>query len=67
NQRPQTPYKWDELQETARHAEILNIVATAGRYTRPYYAMGRYVRGSEQENWVAQWFLWHCFRYRDNR
>ncbi|CAI6323525.1 unnamed protein product [Periconia digitata] len=62
----QQPYKWDELSETARHHEILMIVSQAGQYTKPYYAMGYYKRATE-ENWVAQWFLWHCFRYRDNR
>lgn len=60
------PYKWDELSETARHNEILLIVRNAGYRTQPYYAMGSYRRATE-ENWVAQWFLWHCFRYRDNR
>ncbi|KAF2642694.1 hypothetical protein P280DRAFT_468009 [Massarina eburnea CBS 473.64] len=67
SQNPPTPYKWDELQETKRHSEILKIAQAAGPYTRQYYQMGRYIRGHEEENWVAQWFLWHCFRYRDNR
>lgn len=62
----QRPYRWDELSETARHNEILLIVRQAAASTQPYYAMGYYKRATE-ENWVAQWFLWHCFRYRDNR
>ena len=28
--------------------------------------MGRW-RTAEEENWVAEWFLWHSFRFRDNR
>ncbi|KAF2449286.1 hypothetical protein P171DRAFT_189453 [Karstenula rhodostoma CBS 690.94] len=60
------PYKWDDLSETARHKEILNIVRTASVCTRPYYQMGRWMT-AEEENWVAEWFLWHSFRFRDNR
>ncbi|KAK7178468.1 hypothetical protein PSPO01_15487 [Paraphaeosphaeria sporulosa] len=60
------PYKWDDLQETARHKETMNIARTASAYTRPYYQMGQWMSAVE-ENWVAEWFLWHSFRYRDNR
>lgn len=60
------PYKWDDLSETARHREILNIVRMASVYTWPYYQVGRWTT-AEEENWVAEWFLWHSFRFRDNR
>jgi hypothetical protein len=46
---------------------MLNIVARAGPYTRYYFQMGSYNTAVAQENWVAAWFLWHSFRYRDNR
>ncbi|ORY13053.1 hypothetical protein BCR34DRAFT_481605 [Clohesyomyces aquaticus] len=62
-----SPYKWDEISETAKHREILNIVNFADYRTRPYYEMGRYVTGVNEENWVVRWYLWHSFRYRDNR
>ena len=58
------PYKWDEISETAKHAEILTLVAHAGLHTRPYYEMGRYMTNVNEENWVARWYLWHSFRYR---
>ncbi|CAN9084252.1 unnamed protein product [Alternaria alternata] len=29
--------------------------------------MGRYWTQVNEENWVARWYLWHSFRYRDNR
>ncbi|KAF1931460.1 uncharacterized protein M421DRAFT_418088 [Didymella exigua CBS 183.55] len=29
--------------------------------------MGRYMTNVNEENWVARWYLWHSFRYRDNR
>ncbi|KAH9864241.1 hypothetical protein J1614_010175 [Plenodomus biglobosus] len=61
------PYKWDELSETAKHNQILLIVAKANSQTRPYYQEGRYMTNVAEENWVARWYLWHAFRYRDNR
>jgi hypothetical protein len=62
----QPPYKWDQLQETARHRETLRIAAEASPHTKPYFQIGHY-ESAEPENWVAKWFMWHCFRYRDNR
>jgi len=61
------PYRWDEISETAKHSEILKIVRDACAETRPYYDMGRYWTQVNEENWVARWYLWHSFRYRDNR
>ncbi|KAH8725135.1 hypothetical protein GQ44DRAFT_739916 [Phaeosphaeriaceae sp. PMI808] len=67
NQLVQAPYKWDELSETAKHRAILTVVENAPPHTRYYYAMGRYQTNVNEENWVARWYLWHSFRYRDNR
>lgn len=62
----QAPYKWNDLQETATHKEGIRIAGAASVFTRAYYHMGRW-DSAEEENWVAEWFLWHSFRYRDNR
>jgi hypothetical protein len=59
-----TPYKWDEISETAKHREILTLANTAGPDTRYYYDLGRYTTSVNEENWVARWYLWHSFRYR---
>jgi hypothetical protein len=59
-----TPYKWDEISETAKHREILTLVNNAAPETRYYYALGRYNTNVNEENWVARWYLWHSFRYR---
>ncbi|KAL6712195.1 hypothetical protein ACN47E_000072 [Coniothyrium glycines] len=61
------PYKWDEISETAKHREMLMIVYNSGQDTRSYYQKGHYVTNVSEENWVARWYLWHSFRYRDNR
>ncbi|XTI85523.1 hypothetical protein V2W45_1340474 [Cenococcum geophilum] len=63
----QPPYSWDNLSETARHREILNIYRSASPITKAYYDYGSYRSGPNEENWVVQWCLWHVFRYRDNR
>ena len=60
----ETPYKWDEISETAKHAQILTIVDAARPETGPYYQVGRYMTNVNEENWVARWYLWHSFRYR---
>jgi len=61
------PYKWDEISETAKHRESLATVRSADQLKRHYYNLGRYRTNVNEENWVARWYLWHSFRYRDNR
>ncbi|KAF2036619.1 hypothetical protein EK21DRAFT_52170 [Setomelanomma holmii] len=61
---PRTPYKWDEISETAKHREILTVVNNAPPHTKYYYELGRYQTNVAEENWVARWYLWHSFRYR---
>jgi hypothetical protein len=58
------PYRWDEISETAKHLQVLQVVRTASIETQYYYALGRYTTSVNEENWVARWFLWHSFRYR---
>ena len=58
------PYKWDEISETAKHQEVLRMVACAQPQTAYYYHYGRYTTNVSEENWVARWYLWHAFRYR---
>ena len=49
------------------HRETLYIYQTARPETKACYALGHYVEGGTEENWIIKWFLWHVFRYRDNR
>ena len=60
---------WDKVGTTAIWKEKLNIVREASPSTKPYYDMGVFYSGQDGQdldNWVAEWFLWHSFRYRDN-
>lgn len=72
DQRVRQPYRWDQLTETAKHREIMNIYARASPRTRYFYDKAHSrnsVRQGEwvEENWAIRWYLWHSFRYRDNR
>jgi hypothetical protein len=46
-----------------------NEIATSR--TKHFYSFGHYKErssmGENEENWIIEWFLWHSFRYRDNR
>ncbi|KAF2741660.1 hypothetical protein M011DRAFT_378461, partial [Sporormia fimetaria CBS 119925] len=63
----QPPYKWDQLSETAKHKELLHIYRTASPRARMFFDKGSYTTTVEEENWAVAWYLWHSFRYRDNR
>jgi len=61
------PYSSNMITETALHREVLNIYYTASTRTKPWYDLGRYHEGTNEENWIIRWCLWHVFRYRDER
>lgn len=46
---------------------MLNIYRNASPQTRVIYDLGRYWDGSNEDNWIIRWCLWHVFRYRDER
>ena len=61
------PYSSAMVTETAIHKEVLRIFRHASPRTRPVYEKGVFQDGSNQDNWVIRWCLWHVFRYRDDR
>ncbi|KAH3976736.1 hypothetical protein HBI25_143830 [Parastagonospora nodorum] len=61
------PYRWDEISETAKHRILSEVVGNASPDVKHYYTLGSYRTVVNEENWVARWYLWHSFRYRDNR
>ncbi|KAF2739773.1 hypothetical protein EJ04DRAFT_294376 [Polyplosphaeria fusca] len=67
NARVAQPYKWDQLSEMAKYSAQKDLAKYASEYTKPYYEQGWWTNGDNEENWVARWYLWHSFRYRDNR
>ncbi|KAF2137573.1 uncharacterized protein K452DRAFT_291386 [Aplosporella prunicola CBS 121167] len=63
----QPPYSSNQITETAMHREVLAVYHGASPYTKPYYDMGHYMDGRNEDNWIIRWLMWHVFRYRDNR
>ncbi|KAK5163031.1 uncharacterized protein LTR77_010965 [Saxophila tyrrhenica] len=61
------PYSSSQISETAIHRQILSIYAEARPETKVIYDLGRDTAGTEEDNWVIRWMLWHVFRYRDKR
>jgi len=56
----------NEITETARHREIINVYQTASPDTRVWYDRAVTNDGA-WDNWIIRWCLWHVFRYRDDR
>lgn len=63
----QPPYTYNQITETARHREILQIYQSASVETRILYDQGQFFEGPNEENWIIRWCLYHSFRYTDNR
>ncbi|KAK3045169.1 hypothetical protein LTS18_014411 [Coniosporium uncinatum] len=61
------PYSSSQISETAKYREVVNIYNLASPETKPFYDAGVYQDGTNWDNWVIRWLLWHVFRYRDDR
>ncbi|EKG21898.1 hypothetical protein MPH_00818 [Macrophomina phaseolina MS6] len=53
--------------ETSMHREVLHIFSLASTVTKPYYLLGQFMDGGNEDNWVIRWMLWNIFRYGMNR
>lgn len=49
------------------HREVLHIFSLASTVTKPYYLLGQFMDGGNEDNWVIRWMLWNIFRYGMNR
>jgi len=65
NLRP--PYSSNMFLETALHQEVMAIYFAASPQTKFLYDRGIFQDGSNWDNWIIRWCLWHVFRYRDDR
>lgn len=61
------PYSSAMITETARHREVISIYHYASLESRAIYDRGVMQDGSNWDNWIIRWCLWHVFRYRDDR
>ncbi|TVY81614.1 hypothetical protein LSUE1_G005258, partial [Lachnellula suecica] len=59
------PYDWSDIAEKSKE-EAMKLIAQSGdTHTSYYWNLGNSSGGSP--NWIAKWFLYHKFRYRDGR
>ncbi|CAL3963430.1 unnamed protein product [Diplocarpon coronariae] len=56
------PYDWSDIKEGSKDMAMNDIICNGDPYTQYYWEIGRL-----DGNWVAKWFLYHKFRYRDGR
>ena len=59
------PFDWSDITELAKSKAAAWLSQPSDRVTSAYWQMG--VTPSNENNWVAIWFLYHKFRYRDGR
>ncbi|KAG9247604.1 hypothetical protein BJ878DRAFT_397373, partial [Calycina marina] len=65
NGRRNPPYDWSDISERAKDDAISWILSRATTETQSYWALAQ--PSDSCENWIARWFLYHKFRYRDGR
>jgi len=59
------PYDWSDIVEKAKDKAMEKIARSGDAHIRFYWDLA--VPTSECPNWIARWFLYHKFRYRDGR
>lgn len=59
------PYDWSDIQEKAKDDAMGHIARIGNEYTSYYWNLA--TPTPDCPNWIARWFLYHKFRYRDGR
>ncbi|KAL2070016.1 hypothetical protein VTL71DRAFT_14696 [Oculimacula yallundae] len=65
NGKRKPPFDWSDIQERAKDDAMTMIAQGGDQYTTYYWDLGS--TSGNTPNWVAKWFLYHKFRYRDGR
>ncbi|CZS96188.1 hypothetical protein WAI453_009797 [Rhynchosporium graminicola] len=65
NGKRKAPFDWSDIQERAKDDAMAIIARGGNQYTEYYWNLG--AGSGNNPNWVAKWFLYHKFRYRDGR
>ncbi|TVY27206.1 hypothetical protein LHYA1_G004665 [Lachnellula hyalina] len=60
------PYDWSDINEKSKD-EAMKLIAKSGDAQTSYYWNLAGSSPDECPNWIARWFLYHKFRYRDGR
>ncbi|TEY85217.1 hypothetical protein BOTCAL_0015g00040 [Botryotinia calthae] len=65
NCKGQPPYDWSDIVERSKDEAMKLIVQNGTDQTTYYWNLAKPTLGCP--NWIARWFLYHKFRYRDGR
>lgn len=65
NSKHEAPYDWSDITEKAKDDAMLRLARSGNVYTSCYWVLAAPKDGCP--NWIARWFLYHVFRYRDGR
>ncbi|KAK6613356.1 hypothetical protein H4I95_01700 [Botrytis cinerea] len=65
NCKGQPPYDWSDIVERSKDEAMKLIVQNGTDQTAYYWNLARPT--VDCPNWIARWFLYHKFRYRDGR
>ncbi|KAM3078224.1 hypothetical protein ACMFMF_004631 [Clarireedia jacksonii] len=59
------PYDWSDIVERSKDEAMCAIAQNGSDHTSYYWNLA--TPTNECPNWIARWFLYHKFRYRDGR
>jgi hypothetical protein len=59
------PYDWSDIRESSKDDAMREIAQGGDQYTGYYWRLA--LPTEDCPNWIARWFLYHKFRYRDGR
>lgn len=59
------PYDWSDILEKAKDDTMRKIAEGSSEHTSYYWNLSEPT--DDCPNWIAKWFLYHKFRYRDGR
>ncbi|KAN0090470.1 hypothetical protein V8E51_019049, partial [Hyaloscypha variabilis] len=59
------PFDWSDIKEGSKDEAMRRIAQSGNSHTQWYWRLA--TETDDCPNWIARWFLYHKFRYRDGR
>lgn len=67
NCRRDPPYDWNDITEKSKYEAMLILSHSGDDHTSSFWDRADESNSESCPNWIAKWFLYHKFRYRDRR
>jgi hypothetical protein len=67
NLKRKPPYEWSDVTEKSKSDAMIILARSDDARTAPYWQLANESSSDGCPNWIARWFLYHKFRYRDGR